>query len=237
MASEPRSSTRSSLPVTPAPRSLADSMASGGIGPVLVGVVTAEVDGVADGVRRGWADRGDAELGVTVTGAAELGSAGATGPGAAGSSAAYGVLLALRVRPTDDTTARTVNATTAKRGRKDFVTPSRRGPASERLSSGAGSYRTVDLASATCPEVAVQTTMSGWRRAGSVLVRSFNSGSRSFGTVPPRLDRPCRWHCMRIRLRAFRNCLGIVTVSTEEWTAVPAAVVRSLPANRRWFAL
>src|SRR5688572_3007953 len=81
-------------------------MASGGIGPVLVCVVTTDLDGVADGVRRGWAEGGDAEAGVTVRGAAEVGSAGATGPGTEGISAAYGALFPLRVRPTADTTAR-----------------------------------------------------------------------------------------------------------------------------------
>src|SRR4051794_10698851 len=99
-------------------------MASGGIADVatvLVRPLPAEVGGVWADVRRGWAERGDADLGAAEVGAAELGSAG-TGPGAEGTSAAYGVLFPLRVRPTADTTARTVNATTVNRGRKDFAT-------------------------------------------------------------------------------------------------------------------
>jgi hypothetical protein len=115
-------------------------MASGGIvdvGPVFGWPLPAGFDDADDVVRRGGAERGDAELGVTDAGAAEPGAVG-TGavPGGDGTSAAYGVVFPLRVRPTADTTARTVNATTANRGRKDFATPSRRDPDAERLSFG-----------------------------------------------------------------------------------------------------
>src|SRR5688572_31748424 len=96
-------------------------MASGGIGPVLVCVVTTDLDGVADGVRRGWAEGGDAEAGVTVRGAAEVGSAGATGPGTEGISAAYGALFPLRVRPTADTTARSEEHTSELQSQSNLV--------------------------------------------------------------------------------------------------------------------